>query len=90
MSYSTPETVVSGVVYAVVDVAGGGPPTDLAQFAGNATFRVQGPTGEHEVAGEGVTQGDAVRFHQKMPPDGKDARVWTIRREAEGVVAESA
>lgn len=82
MTYS-PETVVSGVAYAVLTVHDRSPES-LEDFTGRTAFRVEGLTGTHDVAGEGVPVGDAVRVHQKTPPDEKDVRPWTVRRTAEG------
>lgn len=91
MTYSTPETVVSGVPYRVLEVnppgmpgrGSAGPEQELSggldRFVGPATFVVQGRTGRHTVSGEGTADGHAVRFHEKdVRADGKDVRVWRL------------
>ncbi len=89
MTYSTPETVVSGILYRVIE-ANERAPGSLDEFVGPATFVVQGKTGQHTVIGEGAARGDAVRFHQKdVRAVGKDVRVWRIYRDPDtGLVAE--
>lgn len=90
MTYTTPEMVVSGVPYAVV-LVGGHEPADLDDFVEHSEFVLQGSTGQHVVAGEGIRHEDVVRFHEKSDHgDGKDVRVWTIRATDDGFCAEAA
>lgn len=84
MTSSTPATIVSGVTYEIRDVAGA-VPAELTHFVGNVTFVVHGSTGDHEVSGQGTQHDDVVRFHEKWSHgEGKDVRVWTVCRTAEG------
>lgn len=88
MTYSTPDMIISGVPYEVVEV-GGRSPGDLHDLVDDATFVLEGPTGRHEVTGEGSRVEGGVRFHQKAPPDGKDVRVWLVRATDGGLLAET-
>jgi hypothetical protein len=90
MTYSTPESVPSGVPYTVIEV-NGHPPRGLTDFIGQATFVVQRQTGQHSVSGEGVDDEGGVRFHEKdVRGDGKDIRVWHIHPATDtGFVAEA-
>ena len=74
-----PALVVSSVAYAVTQVDGQ-TPTALNEFEGTVTLVTRGPTGEHQVCGEGVDAHDGtVRFYQKDHCGaGKDVRVWTV------------
>lgn len=83
MNVPTPQMIVSGVPYRVVDV-GGHPPVGLGEFLGDAGFLVEGATGRHQVVGEGAVLDDAVRFHEKVEEGGKDVRVWHIHRAPDG------
>lgn len=84
MSFSTPEPVASGRPYRVQHVAGR-PPQALADFVGDAEFGIDDNGVTHRVSGVGAEQGDSVRFHQKdVDRDGKDVRVWRIRRSDDG------
>ncbi len=78
MTATTPEPVVSGVPYAVLDVDGR-EPRELAEFTGEVRFALAGKTGRHEVVGLGQELDGHVRFHQKATPGGKDVRVWSVR-----------
>lgn len=83
---TTPVMIVSGVSYTVTDVAGR-PPAALTDFTGQVvSFRVGGPTGQHEVAGAGAEHDGTVRFHEKAEGGtGKDVRTWTIAPGPDGV-----
>ncbi len=89
MTRPEPDPVVSGVPYRVTAV-GDHPPSGLGEVVGEVTLVVEGRTGEHIVSGQGVTTGEAVRFHEKgLGANGKDVRVWRIRQTPEGLVAET-
>lgn len=77
MTAPTPQMIVSGVPYAVTEVDDR-VPSALAEFAGSATFAVEGATGRHVVLGEGTVQDGYVRFHEKAGAGGKDLRVWHV------------
>lgn len=91
MTSSTPEMVISGVPYAVVEVDGRAP-DGLARFVGERRLVVEGQTGRHEVSGDGFVDDEGtVRFHEKAPDGGKDVRVWKVSSTPEGAfVATSA
>ncbi|WP_127125798.1 hypothetical protein [Georgenia sp. SYP-B2076] len=90
MTSSAPETVISGVPYAVTEVNGHAP-GDLDEFLGLTTFVVAGRTGRQVIDGEGAAVQDAVRVHQKHSHGtGKDVRVWRVYRAPDaGFVAET-
>jgi hypothetical protein len=79
MTGPTPQMVVSGVPYRVVEVDGR-EPVELVDFAGVVGFVLDGATGRLEVLGEGAAHEEAVRFHEKAGEGGKDVRVWHIHR----------
>lgn len=79
----TPQMVVSGVPYRVVELDGR-EPVDLVSFAGVVGFVVDSVTGRLEVLGEGSVYEDVVRFHEKAGTGGKDVRVWHIHRGRDG------
>jgi hypothetical protein len=84
MTQSTPEMIVSGVSYTVVQVEGR-TPAGLDDFVGTKEFVVEGLTGTHTIHGEGSTVDETVRVHQKTEGlDQKDLRVWTVHAGAEG------
>lgn len=88
MTYPTPEMVVSGVPYLVVEVEGR-VPSSLADFVTATRFVVQDGDGTRSVAGEGHHADDAVRFHEKAGDgEGKDLRVWCVRPGDGGFTAE--
>lgn len=78
MTATTPQPVVSGLPYTVLDVDGREPST-LADFAGEAIFTLAGKTGRHVIVGEGQSLDQEVRFHEKAGVGGKDVRVWIVR-----------
>ncbi len=87
MTATTPEPVVSGLPYAVLEVDGH-EPRAIADFAGVATFTLAGTSGRHVIAGEGEVIDIHVRVHEKAGVGGKDVRVWTVRAvEGGGFVA---
>ncbi len=79
MSSPTQPMIVSGVPYLVTKV-GGRPPVTLAEFTGEITMHLHGPTGAHTVSGSGeAADDDSVRLHEKdHEGTGKDVRVWTV------------
>ena len=85
MSQPTPDLVISGVPYVVVEVDGHAPDT-VAGLATAGEFVIEGGTGRHVVRGEGSGTDDGVRFHEKGGPGGKDIRVWNIRPGSEGAI----
>ena len=80
-----PDLVVSCAAYGERQV-GGQAPTSLNEFEGAVTFVTQGPTGEHQVCGEGANVHDGtVRFYEKHHGGtGKDVRVWMVSVTPEG------
>lgn len=84
MTSTTPEMIVSGVAYTVVE-ADGHPPRKMVDFHGTARLVVDGPTGRHELLGEGSVVDGLLRFHQKTPGDGKDVRTWHVHQDDDGV-----
>ena len=74
-----PALVVSCAPYTVTAVEGRAP-RELHDFEGSTVFVADGPTGEHEVFGQGSGPEDgAVRFYEKdQRGTGKDVRVWTV------------
>lgn len=89
MSFTTPHAVPSGAAKPVLEVQGH-PPTDLSDFEGDVAF-VVGEDLRYLVRGSGRMAGDVVRFHEKdVQNNGKDVRVWQIRKEQAGFVAEHA
>ena len=74
-----PALVVSTAAYAVTQVEGQAP-TALNEFVGTVTLVAQGPTGEHQVCGEGGEAHDGtVRFYEKDDRGtGRDVRVWNV------------
>lgn len=88
MTAPTPQMIISGVPYRVVDVDAHLPvvPSDVLGATG---FVVEGSTGRHRVVGEGAVVGDVVRFHEKAEAGGKDVRVWHVHEAPDGgLVAE--
>ena len=83
MTYPTPEMVVSGVPYEVLEVDGR-KPASLDAFLGNHTLVLSGATGQHTIEGEGDTIGDALKFYEKAPDGGKDVRAWAIHPRDDG------
>lgn len=87
MSFGTPQPVPSGTVQRVLQVQGR-PPTSLQDFDGDVSFLV-GEDLHYLVQGCGRVNGASVRFHEKdVANNGKDIRVWQVRPEAAGFVAE--
>lgn len=74
-----PALVVSCAPYTVTAVEGRAP-RSLHEFEGTISFVVDGPTGGHQIFGEGGDAHDgAVRFYEKDQEGvGKDVRVWTV------------
>lgn len=87
MTAPTPEMIISGVPYRVLEVDGR-EPVALEDFAVAPGFLLEGGTGRHQVVGEGSLLDDGVRFHEKAGEGGKDVRVWRINADPEGFVAE--
>jgi hypothetical protein len=90
MSFTTPNTVPSGMSVRVLEV-GGHQPDELRDFAGDVSFLV-GLDPPVFVHGTGRVDGQTVRFHEKdVEHSGKDIRVWEVRGEGDGhFVAEHA
>ncbi|MCL3862351.1 hypothetical protein [Actinotalea sp. K2] len=86
---TTPQMVISGLPYAVVEVDGD-PPSGLTAFERAVEFVVEGGTGRHRVTGEGTRHGETVRFHEKDPDSGKDVRVWSVHLSSERVLVAEA
>jgi hypothetical protein len=88
MSFTTPESVPSGMARRVLEVSGR-PPGSLADFDGDVAFVIDDES-RHLIQGSGRVVGDGVRFHEKDRANGKDVRVWGIRQEGEVFFAEQA
>jgi hypothetical protein len=81
-------SIASGKPYVVTGLLSG-EATSLDQFLGDAEFTIDGEGGPVVVRGHGVPLEDEIRFHEKSEVGGKDVRVWHIRSDARGFVAES-
>ncbi|NAZ81678.1 hypothetical protein GTR02_07585 [Kineococcus sp. R8] len=80
--------IVSGLGYAVEDVAGT-PPRSFEDFRGEVSFSVRAGEHAHDVVGIGEASGEGATVHEKMGgPGGKDVRTWRITRADGGFVAE--
>jgi hypothetical protein len=88
VSFTTPESVPAGMARRVLEVQGH-PPSSLSDFDGDVAFVIDDES-RHLIQGSGRVTADGVRFHEKDKGDGKDIRVWAIRQEEEGFVAEQA
>jgi hypothetical protein len=86
MSFTTPESVPSGISQRVLEVRGRRPGS-LADFVGDVAFVIDDES-HHLIQGSGRVVGDGVRFHEKDRANGKDIRVWGIRQEGEVFFAE--
>ncbi len=85
MSFTTPASVPSGIPRRVTDVERR-PPVALSDFVGDVEFQLED---DYLVLGTGRLAGDQVRFHEKdVAANGKDVRVWSIRRDNEAFLAE--
>ncbi len=82
------EPIPPGPLYRVVTVNDEAP-TTLADFVGTGDLILDYQEGLHAVHGEGVQSQESVRFHQSDQDDAQaDARIWHIREEGPGFVAE--
>ncbi|WP_369138821.1 hypothetical protein [Modestobacter versicolor] len=81
-------SVASGKPYPVT-VVPDGESGSLEQFAGDAEFCIDGGGQELHIRGHGVRHGEVVRFHEKSAAGGKDVRVWLVREQGGGFVAET-
>jgi hypothetical protein len=87
VSFTTPASVPSGIPRRVTDVESRSP-ADLTDFVGDVGFHLED---DYLVRGTGRLAGDQVRFHEKdVAANGKDVRVWSIRRDNEAFLAEPA
>jgi hypothetical protein len=86
MSFTTPESVQSGMARRVLEVEGR-PPSSLSDFDGEVVFMIDDES-HHLIQGAGRVLGDAVRFHEKDRASGKDVRLWGIRQDGEAFFAE--
>ena len=83
MSNSTPTSVVSGIVYPIVSVAGHAC-KQITDFLNDTEFAIDND-GPYTAKGCGSADGDDVRFYEKdHGGDGRDIRVWHIARTPEG------
>lgn len=89
MTSSSPDLVVSGTPYVVLDVDGRAP-RSFADFDGAAEFIVEGRTGRHTVVSEGAASETEARVHEKAGTGGKDVRVWMVRRNDDGAFVATA
>ena len=82
------EPIPPGPLYKVVTVDDEAP-TTLADFVGPGDLILDYQEGLHSVRGEGVQSQESIRFHQRDEDDAEaDARIWHIREEGDGFVAE--
>ncbi len=89
MSFSTPESVPSGIAMPISEVEGR-PPASLEDFHGDVSFLL-GMEPPHLVEGCGRLDGSVVRFHEKdVQNNGKDIRVWEVRPDGNRFVAQQA
>ena len=87
MSFTTPDSVQSGMALRVLEVQGH-PPDYLSDFDGDVAFVLDDEL-RHLIQGSGRITGDVVRFHEKdMTSSGKDIRVWEVRRDGADFLAE--
>ena len=78
MTYSpSPQPVISGVPYQVMDV-NGAPAGDLSDFVGTVAFQINKEGVPYSIDGEGRQRDGGVRIHEKNGPGGKDIRVWRV------------
>jgi hypothetical protein len=78
MTYSpSPQPVVSGVPYLVLDV-NGAPAGGLSDFVGTVAFQINTDGVPYSIDGEGRERDGAVRIHEKNGRGGKDIRVWRV------------
>jgi hypothetical protein len=83
MSDSTPTSVVSGITYPVMTVAGRAC-EELTDFLGDTEFTIDND-GPYTAKGCGRATGDSVRFYEKgRDGSGRDIRVWRIGRASDG------
>jgi len=75
-------SVISGVPYLIIDVAGR-QPVRINEFVGDVDFTVVKDTQAVRVSGTGVRDGREVRFYQKDRGSGKDLRTWQVSATAE-------
>lgn len=86
MTSQPPRPVVSGMKYRVRQVRGHDP-RELADFAGQTSFVLTVDEEDYEVRGPGLEIDGVVRVFEKDEfGHGKDIRVWTVCREADGDV----
>ena len=84
MTFQPPRPVVSGMPYRVQQVHGQ-VPRKLADFAGQTSFVLSVDGQDYEVRGPGIEIEGLVRVFEKDElGHGKDIRVWTVRRHADG------
>ena len=83
---ASPEPVISGVPYPVLDVDGA-PTDDLSAFIGTVAVTIDKRGAPYVIDGEGRARDDVVRLHEKNGKVGKDVRVWRISRSEEGFIA---
>ena len=86
VSFTTPESVPAGMAFRVLEVQGH-QPGSLADFEGDIAFVIDDEL-RHMIQGSGRVTGDSVRFLEKDRANGKDIRVWGIRKEEEAFFAE--
>ncbi len=90
MTFIPADPVASGMPYPVAEVADHAPGS-LDDFVGQTAFTVRTASGVGRICGFGTIAGDGVRFAEKdVEHSTKDVRVWLIRRDADGFVAEHA
>ncbi len=83
----TPQSVVSGVPYAVTS-SGDGVPAGVDAFLGETVFTLDLGGRPYVVRGSGDTVDGKVRVHEKSTVAGKDVRVWYVTEGPQGFTAE--
>jgi hypothetical protein len=88
MSDLSAAPIVSGIGYAVEDVAGV-PPRGFEDFTGEVVFHVRHGEHHHDVVGIGELSADGALVHEKMGDvGGKDVRLWQVTASGDGFAAE--
>ena len=80
MSFGTPEVIISGRSFPVLEVSGHRPDA-LRDFVEAASFTLDLDGTTYQVQGTGRAVDDQVRYHEKdLAHSGKDVRVWSVTR----------
>lgn len=84
MTFASPDPIVSGRVYTIIDIKGQ-EPLLIDDFVGATEFSLAGDGVPHLITGVGAADSHGVRFYEKDPfHHGKDVRIWDITPTADG------